>query len=351
MSSTRGDTVGIVGAGTFGTALASVVARAGRRVVLWSRDEDVVDQITRERRCARLPAAELPAPLTATADPRELARAARLIVLAVVSTDVAARARELGEVLDGSHLVVHAVGALAALDPGAALDARVSEVVAAGTPTLRLGALAGPALPADLASGQYASMVVASRFEEVRVEARRLLGAPPVLRVYASADLIGVELASALACAYTVALGLADGLGLGPGPRAVLVTRAIAEGGRLIAAAGGEARSMAGLAGLGNLLVRAAASATADAPDREPDRSADYALGRRLAAGEPTGTSGGVPLALVSEGARAAAACARLAARYRVRAPLLAGVAGVLDGSIPAGQAAALAADSVADVE
>ena len=87
MSPSRGDTVGIVGAGTFGTALASVVARAGRRVVLWSRDAEVVRRINVDRRCPRLPDAELPAPLEATADARHLAAEARLIILAVVSTD------------------------------------------------------------------------------------------------------------------------------------------------------------------------------------------------------------------------------------------------------------------------
>jgi len=340
LSTPRGETVGIVGAGTFGTALASVVARAGRPVILWSRDAAVVAAINEERRCPRLPSAPLPQPLEATTDPQRLATAARLIVLAVVSTDARARAAELGEVLDGSHLVVHAVGALAAPD-----DERVSEAIGAGIASQRIGALAGPALPADLASGRFASMVVASRFDEVIAEARRLLGSPRRLRVYGSHDLVGVELASALACAYSVALGIADGLALGDGPRAVLVTRAIAEGGRLIQAAGGDGRTMAGLAGLGNLLVRAAAAVEpAPGAAREPDRSADHALGRRLAAGAPAGP-------VTGEGARAAAACARLAARLGVRVPLLAGVAGVIAGTLAPERAAELAAETVADAE
>ncbi len=345
MTGTRGDTVGIVGAGTFGTALASVVARAGRRVVLWSRDAEVVRGINVDRRCPRLPDAELPAPVEATTDARHLAAEARLIILAVVSTDVRARARELGDVLDGSHLVVHAVGALAAPD-----DERVTNVMSAGLSTLRIGALAGPALPADLLAGRFASMVVASRFDEVIRETRRLLSAPPMLRVYGSHDVVGVELASALACAYTVALGLGDGMGLSPGARAVLVTRALAEGGRLIAAAGGQAATMAGLAGLGNLLVRAAEGAVpstgAPGAAREPDRSADYGYGHALAsqAATPIGAHHG-------EGARAAVTGSRLAAKLRVRTPLLDGIAGVITGAMTVAQAAALAADVVADAE
>ncbi|TMQ22834.1 MAG: hypothetical protein E6J91_01020 [Deltaproteobacteria bacterium] len=134
--STRRDTVGIAGAGPFGTALGSVLARAGRRVVLWSRDAAVVDAIRSARKSPRLPSAPLPEPLEATADPR------------------------LGDVLDGSHIVVHAIGALAA--PG---NDRVSQVMEQGLPTLKIGAIAGPALPDDLAEGKYSSIVIASAFD------------------------------------------------------------------------------------------------------------------------------------------------------------------------------------------
>ena len=174
-----------------------------------------------------------------------------------------------------------------------------------GLPTLKLGAIAGPALPDDLAENHYSSIVVASAFDEVVAEGRRLLNVPPVLRVYGSKDLIGVELASALSGAYTVALCLCDGLGVGPGPRAVLITRALAEASRLGVAAGAEARTFVGLAGLGNLLVRAS------------DRSADYLLGRRLAE-----DGGMIPQVAAdtarTEGARAALAGNDLAGKLGV---------------------------------
>jgi glycerol-3-phosphate dehydrogenase (NAD(P)+) len=303
----RADTVGIVGAGAFGTALGSMLSRAGRRVLLWSRDLDVVRAIETMRRSPRLPSAVLPQSLAATGDPRRLAAEARFLVLATTSTAVRSRARELGDVIDGSHIVVHAIGALAA-----PTNERVSEVMVQGLPTLKVGVIAGPALPADLADGQFSSMVVASRFDEVVSEARRLLNAPPNLRVYSSKDLVGVELASALAGAYTVALGLSDGLGMTAGPRAVLVTRAVAEASRLGVAAGAEARTFAGLAGLGNLLVRSSS-----------DRSADYLLGRRLAGSE-------------------------LARSLRVRMPVLQGVAAVLAGKVEPREAAAMIGDTVA---
>ncbi|HEY4179757.1 MAG TPA: NAD(P)-binding domain-containing protein [Kofleriaceae bacterium] len=328
--SSRADTVGIIGAGPFGTALASVLARAGRRVVLFSRDADVVAAITAQRKNPRFPEAALPEPLTATSDLKQLASEARFLVLAVVSGNARDRARELGDVVDGSHIVVHAIGALSPHG-----DQRVSEVMADGLPTQKLGALAGPAMPGDLAAGHYASMVVASMFDEVVAEGRRLLNAPPMLRVYSSKDLVGVELASALAGAYTVALGMSDGLGIGAGPRAVLITRAVAEASRLGQAAGADARTFSGLSGLGNLLVRAT----------DVERSADYALGRRLAEGVISADGAR------TEGARAAAAGVAMAARLRVRMPVLQGLAGVLAGKLEPREAAILVGDTVAEAE
>ncbi|MEO8704622.1 MAG: NAD(P)-binding domain-containing protein [Kofleriaceae bacterium] len=334
MTTSRADTVGIVGAGTFGTALASVLARANRRVVLWSRDTAIVESINVKRRCPRLPAAVLPESVIATADPKQLASEARFLVFAVSSKDVRDRARELGDVLDGSHIVVHAIGALAAPAKGEIVGERVSDVMLAGLPTQKVGVIAGPSLPADLVESMYSSMVVASRFDEVVSEARRLLNAPPGLRVYSSKDLVGVELASALSGAYTVALGMADGLGMTYGPRAVLITRAVAEASRLGVAAGAEQRTFSGLAGLGNLLVRASG-----------DRSADYVLGRRLADGIVTADSAR------TEGARAALAALDLAKSLRVRMPVLQGLAAVLLGKLEPRDAAQQIGDTVAEEE
>jgi glycerol-3-phosphate dehydrogenase (NAD(P)+) len=321
----RSETIGIVGAGSFGTALGSVLARAGRRVVLWTRDHDVAMEIAKTRKCSRLPEAPLPEPLEVTTDPNRLASECRFLVMAVVSTDVRERAKELGNYLDGSHIVVHAIGALATPN-----NERVSEVMGQGLPTLKIGVLAGPALPADLAVGEFSSMVVASAFDEVVAEARRLLNAPPALRVYGSKDLAGVELASALSGAYTVALGLCDGLGMGTGPRAVLVTRIVAEASRLSQAAGAEARTFSGLSGLGNILVRS------------NEKSADYLLGKRVADGVVTADT------QRTEGARAALAGAALAKSLKVRMPVLTGVAAVLSGKAEPREAASLVGDNVA---
>jgi glycerol-3-phosphate dehydrogenase (NAD(P)+) len=325
------DSVGIVGAGRFGTALANLIASAGRPVIIWSREAGVVDAIVRERINPRLPEVRLSPALAVTGDPGELGARARLIVVAVSSADVRARVRELGEHIEGNHVVVHAIGALAT--PG---DVRVSQVILEETGALRIGALAGPALTRDLVSEQFASMVVASRFAEVRDEVRRLVSVPPALRIYGGSDVIGVELAAALAGAYTIAVALCDALGMGPGPRAVLITRALAEAARLGEAAGAEARTFTGLAGLGNLLVRT-----------QSEHARDYVYGLSLARVRESGADAG----LMSEGARAALAGVRLAQRLGVRVPVLSGVAAVIAGELLPAQAAAALADTVAAEE
>jgi glycerol-3-phosphate dehydrogenase (NAD(P)+) len=355
-SPARADTIGIVGAGGFGTGLAIALARAGRPVALYTRTPAVAAALRDTRRCPRLPDVEVPASVQIVTDARALAAAARFLVLAVISEDAGARLAELGGALDGNHVVVHAIGGLAApppvvpdrssaragagttdrpaaseqLGPGAA---RVTELIEQLTPALRVGVLAGPALPLDLAHGQFASMVLGSTFAEVASEGRRLFNLPPGLRLYTSTDVVGVELASALAGAFTIALGIADGLAIGPGPRAVLVTRAIAEASRLVVAQGGQARTVAGLAGLGNLLVRAGS--------QDPDHQLGLAIARGATPSPDRFT----------EGARAALSMVRVAAHRKLHTPVLAGVAAVLTGKAVAADAARLAADSVAAEE
>ena len=327
--------LGVVGAGGFGTALAALVGRAGHQVVLWSTTPEVVEEINRERtNRGRLAGVVLPEAVRATSDPAELAAAARLVVMAVSSVEARDRARALGEVVDGRHMLVHAIGALAGPD-----DARLSQVLAEETPARRIGALAGPALPADLLAGRFAAMVCASPFDEVTHEARRLLNLPPALRLYTSRDLPGVELAATLSGAYVLAFGMADSLGMGPGPRAVLVTRVVAEGQRLVAALGGDARTFIGLAGLGNLLIRTSPGSGDHAPG--------YQFGRALGQGEaaPPGSSGG---GRVPEGVRAASAAVRLARRVGQRAPVLEAIARVLEGHVRPADAAAALSDTVA---
>ncbi|MBM4366037.1 MAG: hypothetical protein FJ102_07460 [Deltaproteobacteria bacterium] len=146
------------------------------------------------------------------------------------------------------------------LEPGTAL--RPSQVIMEESACLRVAALAGPVLPAEIARKSPCAAVVASPHAELRALGAAVLRSP-LCRVYESADLAGVELAGALVDVFAVALGAARGLGLGAGAEALLVARAAVEGARLAGKIGGDPRTFSGLAGVGDLV---ACAASADHP-------------------------------------------------------------------------------------
>jgi glycerol-3-phosphate dehydrogenase (NAD(P)+) len=303
--------LGILGAGAFGTALAHVVAgRGGTEVHLHADDEATAREIHAARRNERrLPGVALDPGIHASSDLAQVVRAARLLVIAVPSPRVADLVRSLGPLVDGRHEVVHALGAYPERTP-------VSNLIRLETGVKRIGALAGPALARDLVERRPCAVVIASPFDEVIARTRAALDVPGVLRVYRSHDLVGAELAAALSGAMTVAIGLVDGIGLGTGVRAVVMCRAVAEAARLGVAAGARERTFGGLAGLGNLLVRASSASA--------DRSEDYQLGLSLARGEP---------ARQTEGARAAQVMAPLGRKLGVRTPILDALCAILSGT------------------
>jgi glycerol-3-phosphate dehydrogenase (NAD(P)+) len=323
---------GIIGAGAFGTALADVVASRGTEVILWGDDPDAIDSLRRTRTNEkRLPGLKIAESIKLTDSLHELCSEARLLLLAVPSIRVEEVATRLGDFVDGRHMVVHAIGGPAA-DPNVDALRRVSELLRAVTPVKRVGVVAGPALARNLADRWPCAVVVASAFDEVIAATRKVLGVPPVLRAYGGRDVLGVELSSALSGAITVAVGLSDGMGVGAGPRAVLICRAVAEAGRLLAVSGASEKTFGGLAGLGNLLVRTSADSG--------ERSADYQLGVALARGQAARRE--------TEGTRAARSGARLGQKLGVRTPILDAVVEVTYNGVPAAKAAARLLESVA---
>jgi glycerol-3-phosphate dehydrogenase (NAD(P)+) len=176
------------------------------------------------------------------------------VLLAVPSGVARAVARALGAHLDGRHFVVHGVRGLVPSErSGDALET-IAQIVRDETPVLRLGALGGPALASDLLAGRPSVMVCGSRYPEVN-RALADAFASPALRLVATDDLLGLEWASALVGCLAIAVGYARGVGLGPGLAAAVITRAIEEAARLAAVAGGNERTLLGLAGYGDLLA------------------------------------------------------------------------------------------------
>ena len=331
ISSISDQTVGVVGAGAFATALASVLSTRDTAAILHSDDSDVVRDINiNHRNEARLPGVSLSKRVAATSDLAELAGLCRLIVLAVSSRHVVRMARELGGLLGEDHIVAHAVGALAGD------DRRVSQILRDHTPVKEIAALDGPALPRDLSARRACAVVAASESDAALATIKELLQVPAVLRVYKNRDLCGVELSAALASALTVAMGAADGLGVGHGPRTVLLTRAAAEGALLCRQSGGQPATFYGLAGLGNLLARSSPESRGD--------SEDYQLGVALARGEP-------PPRGETEGVRTLVTACRIADLLGLEVPIVRTVRDMVAGKLSAEQAADRLAATETDLE
>jgi glycerol-3-phosphate dehydrogenase (NAD(P)+) len=228
-------TVSIIGAGTWGLALAAASARAGNQTMLFSRRGEV----------------KAPKDVVLTKDLGAAAKHARLIVLTVPSNAAAEVSRHLGDHVDGRHLVVHGVRGLESHDGDLAT---IADVVRRETPARRVGALGGPALTEDLLAGKPGVLVCGSPYEEVCRAVQAAFGCR-TCRVYSTNDLHGLEWASAMVGCLALGIGYAQALDMSPGLVSAVISRSMEEASRIATAAGGEGRTLFGLAGYGDLLA------------------------------------------------------------------------------------------------
>lgn len=242
--------VGVVGAGGFGRAMALASARHGHEVVLWSRQ-----------------ARELPSPIRTTTDLAAI-RDCELVFVAVPARHAVSAAEQLGEVVDGRHLMVHISRGLA----GAELKT-ITQVLREKTVCRRVGVLAGPLVADALAEGRPSGAILGTRFPELTSMVREAIGGSE-LRIYDTPDVVGVELASATVGFLTVVLRYAQEIGAEPGTIAVLATRGMVEISRIGKTLGARESTFMGLAGLGDLIA-------AVAGDERPESR----LGRAMAGG------------------------------------------------------------------
>jgi len=240
----------IVGAGAWGTALADLVARNGHTASLWAREADVVADINMNHLNSRfLSGAALAPSLTATDD---LASA----VADAATITFVAPSHVLRSVIRGAAHAVREDAILIVASKGIERDtfALMTDIVAEELPGRPVVALSGPSFAAEVAQRQPTAVVAASRHEAAALRTQQLFSSPE-FRVYTQRDVVGVELGGALKNVMAVATGVLDGLGLGFNPRAALITRGLAEMTRLGVALGAEARTFAGLAGMGDLVL------------------------------------------------------------------------------------------------
>ena len=304
--------VAILGAGSWGTALAIHLGRAGHDVLLWSRDPAVTAHIqakrTHPRRMRETP---LPAGVRATASLPEGLAHSETAVVAVPCASF----RTLFESMPERGLARRFLSTAKGIEPDTLR--RMSEIVLEYRPGASVAALSGPTFAEGVARGDPSAAVVAdagggfardlqAEFSDAR------------LRLYSSDDLVGVELAGGLKNVVAIAAGIVAGLGFGPNTVAALVTRGLSELGRIVLARGGQERTVAGLAGVGDVLLTCTGSQS-----RNRRVGEEIGRGRRLA--EIL-----VEMPEVAEGARTCLAVPRMAAEAGIEAPIAEAVVQVL---------------------
>ena len=308
--------IGVLGSGSWGTALAVHLAHTGHDVRLWARDAALASEMSalRENR-VYLPGITLPDALSPTTDLGSALDGAQFVVIAVPSHGVRDVARAAG-----SHLPPRCaiVSATKGLEQGSLL--RMSEVLrqeltAAGG----IVVLSGPSFASELARSMPTAVVAAGESAEI-VELVMAHFRSPALRLYGSNDVVGVELGGALKNIIAIAAGVVEGLGLGHNALAALITRGLAELSRVAVAQGGQRDTLAGLAGLGDLVLTC---------------TGDLSRNRRVGIALAKGQSLPEILAatkMVAEGVRTTAAALELSKRHGIELPIASEMAAVLAG-------------------
>ncbi len=311
------DTIGVIGAGAWGTALAMQLARNGRPVLLWGRERDELEAMRRRRENPRyLPGIPFPDGLEAEPELERLLEQTHRLLVAVPSEGFRDTLKRLAPSLegDGAGRLLWATKGLET-GTGRLLHEVADEVLPAGVPR---GLVSGPSFAAEVARGLPTAVTVASRNDAFRAEAAAWLHGD-TFRCYLSDDVIGVELGGALKNVLAIAAGISDGLGFGANARAALITRGLAEIMRLGARLGARAETLMGLSGMGDLVLTCT-------DDQSRNRRLGMALGRGAALEAAVAEVGATV-----EGMVAAPVVRRLAERHGVEMPICREVAEIIE--------------------
>ena len=315
--------IAILGAGSWGTALAVHCARIGHAVTLWGRDASLMDDIAATHaNTAYLPGITLAPAVVPTASLESALADATLVIAAVPSHGMRHVLREAAAYLRDDAVIVSAT-------KGLEIDSleRMSQVAADETGSTRsIAVLSGPSFALEVARGLPTAVVVASASAGAAERVQATLKGP-ALRLYGSDDVTGVEFGGALKNVIAIAAGVVDGLGIGHNAMSALITRGLVEMSRLACAEGSRRETLAGLSGLGDLVLTCTG-------DLSRNRRVGIELGRGRSLPEILGE-----MRMVAEGVRTTAAALALGARHGVELPLAAQMAAVLDGRTPARQA------------
>jgi glycerol-3-phosphate dehydrogenase (NAD(P)+) len=297
--------IGILGAGAWGTALAiSLARRGGHTIMLWSFSAEQVEQILETGvNLQFLPGYTVPADVRVTTDLAAAVQGADIVLCVTPSEHLRGVMKQVAPLLTRDQLLVSATKGL---EEKSLL--RMSQVIASVT-EIRCGVLSGPSFAAEVAAGIPTAVVAAGTPAVARVIQKEF--SSPTLRLYTNDDVAGVELGGALKNVIALAAGVVHGLDLGYNSGAALITRGIAEITRLAVACGGRRQTLAGLSGLGDLVLTCTGSLSRN-------RTVGIELGKGRELPEILADLQGK----VAEGVRSTAAALGLAARYGVEMPI-----------------------------
>ena len=310
--------IGVLGAGTWGIALARLLANAGHDVLVWSAIEKEIDVLSSTRIHPNLPGVELPEQLAYTKDIEEVCKDKDILLFAVPSVFVRATARKASPyVVDGQIIVDVAKGI-----EGDTLFT-MSEIIAEEMKdsAVKIVALSGPTHAEEVVKDLPTTIISACEDIEVAEKVQKVFNTGR-LRVYTNTDIRGVELCGALKNIIALASGIATGLGCGDNARAALITRGIAEIGRLGNAMGCNGQTFSGLAGIGDIIVTATSM-------HSRNNRCGMLIGQGVPVEEATKQVG-----MVVEGLNALPAAMRLAEKYDVEMPIVETVDAVVSGRV-----------------
>jgi glycerol-3-phosphate dehydrogenase (NAD(P)+) len=303
------DRVAVLGAGAWGSALANVAARAGRRVTLWARDSKAAATIDKSRENPRLPGMKLADGVAVTGDIAQTART-EAVLIAVPAQELRQVALMLDSVLpSGTPVIACAKG----IERGS--HRFMTEVIAECAQTALPAILSGPSFAADVARGLPTAVTLAASDLGLAERLTQALGSDS-FRPYHSTDVRGVEIGGAAKNVLAIAAGIVQGRKLGASATAALVTRGFAELARFGRALGARTETLTGLSGLGDVILSCASP-----------QSRNFSLGLALGEGRPADGK-------LAEGAFTARALVELANERNVEMPIATAVAAVLDGTL-----------------
>lgn len=298
----------IVGAGGWGTALAITMAREGRPVRLWVYEPDLAVAMTDTRENSiYLPGVQIPELVRISNSIRDVVQGCPVVVIAVPSNFFRTVSQQLIQTAEKTAIFVSATKGI----ENTTLM-RMSEVladVAGAAAPPQVAVLSGPTFAPEVARGEPTALVIASPDEALRVRLQAELSTPR-FRLYTNADRTGVELGGSVKNIIAIAAGVADGLGLGSNAMAALVTRGLAEITRLVVACGGRRETMAGLAGLGDLVLTSYGTLSRN-------RRVGFELGRGRKIEEITSS-----MRSIAEGVSTTKSTVELAARLGIEMPI-----------------------------